>query len=125
MRSLWRILLTCLLLIAVPLKGMAAVGMVGCSPAHHGAAPQAQHEHGEVQQHGDTADAGSEHHASASAVPDKCSQCAPCCFSAMLLSAFELPTPVRQTHLVRTHVEVIYPSAHLPGLERPPRDFFA
>ena len=136
MRSLWRIFLACMLLVAVPLKGMAAVGMVDCSPWPSGGDPVSHHSPvGGAQAHHaapttDDVHAGASHthtphadHQGADPGPDDCSQCAPCCFAAMFLSTFELPAPAWQKHFVRAPAELSYPSTHLPGLDRPPRAF--
>jgi hypothetical protein len=97
-----RLLLTCLLAIALPLKALAAVTLVGCGPVHHGPhgavqppAAAAAHDHGSA--------ASSDHHAGSAGAPAtdaadepdtteqagkhhgtkmanaKCSSCAPCC----------------------------------------------
>jgi hypothetical protein len=125
MRSFWRLFVTCMLLVAVPLQGMAAVGMVGCSPGPSAVEPASHHSPGATDHahHAAPTPAPDAAHPGADAGQDDCSQCAPCCFAAMLLSSFELPAPAWHKHLVRALAEVSYPSAHVPGLDRPPRAF--
>ena len=94
-----RLLLICLLAIALPLKAVASVAMVGCGPVHHGAhsggeaaaaasshthgshggsdAPAGEHAPAPGNEPGGTAH-GDKHHGSKLSAA-KCSSCAPCC----------------------------------------------
>ncbi len=98
-------LLICLLVIALPLKAVAAVTMVGCGPVHHAAgksvkvqAAAVAHDHGShasgSEHHGSSGDhaaesggkpdgaADSGKHHGAKMANAKCSSCAPCCAAA-------------------------------------------
>lgn len=99
-----RLVLTCLLAVVIPLKGMAGVGMVGCGPSHHGpsaAVMQAAHAvapevlggmdvRGGQAMHGGQELAGAQNHGDAKKptvdpgklMKVKCSSCAPCCAAA-------------------------------------------
>lgn len=138
MQRMLRIVLLCLLVIGLPLKGQATACMT-MAPAHdhaahrqhHGghagqagaaaAGDQAEHEHiDHAQDHAADAKAASEHKAS-------CSACAACCFAAGITTGpalidFALPhlrdpaPPAPLMGLVRLGTG---------GLERPPRTHLA
>jgi hypothetical protein len=146
--SVWRLLLTCLLLITLSLKGWAAVGSA-CATGHHqkdgSAALPAQmvmasahldlHDHPAFERHGAAAQAS--HHldhqaqaaGSADAVPAaggdqaqaKCSGCAPCSMGAALTCAVFARIPALPAAAELPAIESHYLSVDLLGLERPPR----
>lgn len=141
-RVVWRWLVTCLLLVALPPEGVAATGMWACVPAHHQAGgwmstavshaqPPQQHvqktgHHAHMAKSaGDEKHASAQHGSAASGAVDllkgKCSQCAPCC-SGAAMPAVALTAPCVQPAgmdlpLIRAH----YASADIVGLDRPPR----
>lgn len=137
--SLWRLLLTCMLLIALPLKGIAAVSQVPCdpgpgnadtvAPAHADAKP-ADTDHAEaagqdldqstVVPLGHDSDHGLTlgHHHDAKL---KCGNCAPCCLSlAPSGSVCSVPT-VRVGLGEFESLQTRYISADLGGALRPPQ----
>ncbi|MFZ6644778.1 hypothetical protein ACO0LO_03635 [Undibacterium sp. TJN25] len=135
MKKLARFFLLCMLMLAIPLQGIAAGTMLFCGAGHHQMAadvagvanveyaamamPQG-HEH----HHHAAASAGnaSDHHQSfAAAAKDKCSSCAACCVGAVLLTAFADPTLSRPSS---EKIDLIFSSSagHISdSLERPPR----
>ena len=147
MSRLFRIVLTWVLVCAVPAQGLAAATMIHCGPGHHGgstaqahAAHSHQHEHGAATApHGH--DNAAPHHshvdAPAAGTPDvgdaadppaaqkiaktSCSACASCC------TAAALPTAVLTFDVTPVHASVV---ALVPrsiaafvtdGPDRPPR----
>jgi len=143
-RAFWRSLLTCLLLVALPVSGFASASMLGCTPAHRQAlaAPSgtdqmpamhdhARHEHGHDSAHlsgvVDATPAGQTHstHTAYFIDSDQCSSCAPCCVGMALFSS---PLPRLDTSKPRADfpaADARYRSAWLGNLERPPRHFLA
>lgn len=125
MRALWRTWWICVLLLALPLQGLAAGVRVHCAPAsspavvapdHHAAhdpGPHAAHGHG----HGHD-------HAAAAADPggaDRCSACAWCCLGVGLPAlAWSLAGPVPGRALAPAPVPPV-PKFLTDGPERPPR----
>lgn len=148
-KSVWRFLLTCLLLVALPSQGFAAIGMALCGPNHHGGVSslspvsidaraaqnppdQAPHHHALTS---DAHDAGGHEGQSAMSSPDtgsagstskadgnlKCKNCAPCCASAMLTS--EVVTPVALSAGKADFPALVTTLTFPPpgSLDRPPR----
>ncbi|MBC7207194.1 MAG: hypothetical protein H5U27_11830 [Methyloversatilis sp.] len=120
MRSATRLLLTFLLLLALPLQGFAAAAMISCAPSHHGlqttvtlhddAAAHAHHQGGD---HDPVSTPSHGKHA--------CSACAACCIGGALMpSALRLPGDF-STHLRPLPAPVIPPAFITEGTERPPR----
>lgn len=146
-RSLWRLLLTCLLLLALPLKGVAAVGMVPCGTSHHQldgsktalAQTVAASVHEDVHGHdaADRHEAKPSHHMGHSAQtadsPDvaqaaggdlakvKCGGCAPCSMGAALTGAAIVRIPALPQVAELPAIESHYLSVDVVGFERPPR----
>lgn len=140
MRIRFRIALTWLLLLALPLQGFAAATMINCGPNHHRMIAAAMADTAEARQHG----AGGQHHHEMGVSADhhegasndgdaksvhhfdklmkvKCSACAACCMGAALptaaLSIASLPPAMTTAAFVSIpHVDFL--SA---GLDRPPR----
>lgn len=149
-KSVWRFLLTCLLLAALPSQGFAAMGMAVCGPNHHegfvsltlaGSADkravqnlpdQASHHHAMAS---DGPDAGEQMSRSTPSSPEagspistgktdnhfKCKNCAPCCASAMLTS--EVVTPVARSAGKTDFPDLVTTLTFPPpgSLDRPPR----
>lgn len=140
MRLRFRIVLTWVLLLALPLQGFAAATMVNCGPnhhlmmaaamadtvdsEHHGAGGQHHHEVGVAADHHEAAsndgDAPSVHHLD-KLMKFKCSACAACCMGAAMPTAavgFEpLPPAVAPAIYVPTsHVGFVS-----DGPDKPPR----
>ena len=150
-KTLWRFLLTCLLLVALPSQGFAAIGMAVCGPNHHAVfdisspasnldSRAAQKAPGRVlHQHAlESSDAhDADGHAGQSLIlsPDtgasgnaikadsdlKCKNCAPCCTSAMLTSEVVTPGALLAG---KTDFPALITALTFPplgGLDRPPR----
>jgi len=142
MRLRFRIALTWLLLLALPLQGFAAATMINCGPNHHrmmvaamadttdahehAAAGQHHHEMGSAADHHDAVsndgDAASMHHLD-KLMKFKCSACAACCMGAAMPTAavtFDIPPPAiaPATYVPTSHVGFV-----ADGPERPPRLF--
>lgn len=139
MTGLVRLILIWLIVAAIPLKGLAAMTMLGCGPAGHhsprGSAEVVQHQtNGDILEvrkgvRADHAKAGNEGDESAANwSPDhskqlkvKCSSCAPCCSVAA-------PAPeqarISQAESVSTAVaflEIRFPAIFADVPHRPPR----
>jgi Na+-transporting methylmalonyl-CoA/oxaloacetate decarboxylase gamma subunit len=138
-----RIVLICMIVLAMPVQGIAAATMRFCAPggqwpAHHGAAAHAAHHHAA---HAQAAAPSHHHHHHGQAVADatndesngglgamskmKCSVCAVCCMAAAI--APDIPTVhvVENGSKVMLPVSVSYVGPVADGLERPPRSFLA
>lgn len=120
MRSATRLLLTFMLLLALPLQGFAAAAMSSCAPSHHGLPTTAAMQ--------DDAAAHAHHHdgdrdpaATHSHGKHACSACAACCIGGALMpSALRLPDDF-STH-PRPLPAHVTPAAFITeGTERPPR----
>lgn len=142
MRSVWRSVFIWLLMLAVPVQGIAAMGMQHCAPTHErmaapAAAAQAQHPQTRVHapagavpaatdeaQVLETARAVTADHAVATA-DFKCSACAACCPALGLAAAApELPAVPGAQGLASLRLPLV--PAFVPGgLDRPPRVFRA
>jgi hypothetical protein len=146
-QSVWRFLLTCLLLVVLPLQGFAATSMLGCGPDHHqlDAAPAQtvelstsfQYDHDDavplrqlIIQHTDgdsgshqfsATDASADGHASHLNGKSKCSHCAPCCIGAALTTNLSLHLVVPVSRAVFPLLTHVPSSALVVGLDRPPR----
>jgi len=145
-----RVLKTFLLLwlmAALPIQGLAAVAQSSCDPAHHASSwptVALPHQHGQeaatLHEHthpGLESTAGMHHlHTASMSTPldearqvhkgSSCSACAACCFGAAA------PPSVMSWNPAPTSAEVAFDfhpllfTGHIPpGLERPPRHFFA
>ena len=150
-RSARRFLLTCLLLVALPIKGFAATSMLACAPNHHqmyGAAAQdvepagfAWHDHGDgvSHQHADiqslasgpghsvtsSDDTASTAQFSHSSAKFGCGNCAPCCASAVLTGDVIIPITAPATTADFPVSTVSHRSPPIGRLDRPPRLIFA
>jgi hypothetical protein len=149
MSRLVRLLLTCIMAVAIPLKGVAAVTMLGCGPGHSrqaAASMQAHHSgsaslksshHGmadtsvapaalDAGEAADIADGASPESSkdSAAAVKMKCGGCSPCCAAAAPAPEQQTgppdPQASRFTFSSRGYVGVVTDVPH-----RPPRTFLA
>lgn len=127
-----RLLVMCLLYLAIPLQGMAAANQMFC----HGSGPgstasdkTADHSHHQTADHHHDQTRSLDHQVSkaevAKSVNHKCSTCAQCCFGTALLPA---PLILVFNQAVSTFIAT---SNVLSGvispfnLERPPRSFLA
>lgn len=132
MRSLLRFLLLCLMVVALPVQGLAATGAVHCAAMHERMQTASMHLHHDGSAH-DHAAADAQHEAApASAdLPQgqggsfKCSACAACCVALGLpAGAIVLPHPPAQAF--QPAFGSRDPVAFLTGgPERPPRAFLA
>jgi len=142
MRSIWRLVLTWLLVLAMPVQGIAAVGMQHCAPRHERIDPpatavQALHQHAHAHAPAKAGHAaGNEMRApeiahsvtaghAISAVDLKCSACAACCPVLGLPSrALDLPGLPDGSSLAPLAM-ALAPSFVPGGLDRPPRNVLA
>jgi len=141
MNRLLKMIMLWLLMVALPVQGIAAATMISCGPDHKAAvsAPAAaDHHHGAANvlaHHHEKADspASVQHqqlatgdHAGAVHKTSACSACSACCVGAVILPTilnwdpapveFELSLPLPAFSLL----------SHIPaGLERPPRSYSA
>jgi hypothetical protein len=139
MRSIWRSVLTWLLVLAMPVQGIAAVGMQHCAPRHERIHPPAtvvqglhQHAHdhapamagktaGNELRVSETAHSVVSTGHAISAVDFKCSACAACCPALGLPTlALDLPALPDGSSLAPLAMTVA-PSFVPSGLDRPPR----
>ncbi|MBI3283868.1 MAG: hypothetical protein HYZ65_03325 [Burkholderiales bacterium] len=128
----WRFLIACLMLVLLPLQGMAATGMLVCGPGHQrqaGQATQGCHEmHAAAQ---DEASLRSHHTSSdmddgaAHASHGKCNAGAACCSATALLTSFTLHLAAPVSADVFVIPATLHTSAPVRTLERPPRHFLA
>jgi hypothetical protein len=117
----------CLLLLAVPLQGMAAAVMLHCKADHHGqgiskTADSAHSHYGMAQEAHDSHSSAQHAETNASA---KCSACSVCCNLAALPTAFSALGSLTET--ASPFVTNAYPNFGpvLEGPKRPPRLLFA
>jgi hypothetical protein len=129
MRSFWRLLLLCLMALALPMQGYAAAGAVHCAALHERmyAAVAADHHHGDLATAGHHHETAPGEHDAGKGSPAgfKCSACAACCVALGLPSTAWVPPAV---HAGSTGPEIVSasPAAFLTsGPERPPRLFLA
>lgn len=149
-KSVWRFLLTCLLLVALPSQGFAATGASVCGPNHHlifsspspvsdsgaralqdlpdrvshhhAAISDAHHASGHVEQSGlSSHDPGSISGTTHVDSNFKCKNCAPCCVNAMLTG--DIVTPIARSAGQADFPALITVLTFLPlgSLDRPPR----
>lgn len=139
-RNLWRLLLACLLIVVLPVKGYAATSMVACGPSHHASQAVAEHATAAGSNHAtpghdhQVMDEGAGHHAQSAtqdgshatkASATKCGTCAPCCMSVAPPSGDAAPLPLIEQPLVDDAVASPFSSAETLGLDRPPRSILA
>lgn len=126
MRAFIRSLLTLLLLLALPLQGIAAASMVNCLPAHGGMAGAASLSAVSADGLHDALHAPGDHCADAR-LPTQgkhaCSACAACCIGGALMpSALALPGDFK-LHERPLRSQTLSPAFITEGTERPPRAF--
>lgn len=130
-----RLLLACLVMLAIPLQGFAAATMLFCAPGapHHAAASgggthgaaghdHAAHSHAPSQASQQAAqDAVDAAHLTAADAAHACSVCAACCHSVAISDATALRAvaPPPQFHRTEAPVAVVSRPAVVP--EKPPR----
>jgi hypothetical protein len=155
MNRVVRAFLVWVMVIAMPVQGMAASAMLFCGPSHErmmqglvlnasasasGHAGDATHETAAMD-HGDHGHAGSgapvDSEATVAADGDgmgslsphhgkfSCSACAACCIALALPASFELPEAVRAAHAMRSSPMAPVASHQPDGLDRPPRAVLA
>ena len=116
-----RLFLACLLLLALPLQGLAAASMLYCGGAathahgHEEAQAAAEHDHAA---HGHEADAF------ATDLPDsdhKCGACASCCNGVAIAAAFRQPAPIPAPQAQAAEPVLHLHSRPPPAPDKPPR----
>lgn len=140
MRFRFRIALTWLLLLALPLQGFAAATMLNCGPNHHrlmtaamadtteadehAAGEQHHHEMGVAADHDEAAsvdgDALSVHHLD-KLMKFKCGACAACCMGAAMPTAAVTFEPLAPAVAPATYVPTSHVGFVADGPDRPPR----
>ncbi len=149
-KSVWRFLLTCLLLVALPSQGFAATGVSVCGPnhhqifsslspvsdlgartsqelpdkvSHHNAATSGAHDASDYLGQSSISSQDTVSIGSTSKVNSnfKCKNCAPCCVNAMLTS--EIVTPIARSAGKADFPALITVLTFPPlgSLDRPPR----
>lgn len=151
MNRVVRAVLVWVMVIAMPMQGMAASLMLFCGPSHermlqgpvvaasaarpaqagepahdHAGAGHAVHDHAAqgdrvVSQPALGADADSAHGLSAHDGKVSCSACAACCSALALPASFSLPEVVRVAHPMQTSASAPVASHQPDGPDRPPR----
>ncbi|GGC63531.1 hypothetical protein [Undibacterium terreum] len=124
MKKLAPLFLLWLLMLAIPVQGIAAATMLFCGAEHHHVAVAEQgghaHHHHDVAKKTD-ATQSSDQHASGAMAKDKCSSCAACCIGAVMVTALSDPEILPPSS---EKIDLVF-SSHLghisDGLERPPR----
>ena len=137
MRVWLRLLTVCLMILALPVQGLASAAMLHCGAGHeHTQGPSDQAPHGGAHQHADAdadADADASPHHPDTAEPAKftelgkvkCSSCASCCTGLALLSVMPgIPDPGPMVTIFIIDVIDIVPVAQT-GPDRPPRPSLA
>ena len=126
MKSVVRLLLICLLALALPVQGVAAATMQFCAAAHKSQTllfEAASHSHHAVHPH------GSAQHASAddqdTLAKQTCSACAACCMAVALPPAALALPAVDPAIEAAPMLTTAYVGPDAVGLERPPRSSFA
>jgi hypothetical protein len=121
----------CLLLLALPLQGLAAATMVFCAPGHHGSSAAAGEEHAHHASEHASMPASSPDHADSEAPAKhlragtmKCSACASCFFTAVPSAALVFEPPEFGPATFVALVPVVAPFI-AAGPDRPPRSFLA
>lgn len=131
MRSTIRLLLTVMLLLALPLQGYAAASMLRCASSHHGMAQAQQALH--VLHRGHSADAGQAAHHDAGTAGDSghahgkygCSACAACCVGGALTASPQGDASPSRLHERPVPVPQPFAAFITDGPERPPRTVLA
>ena len=123
----WRVLLAWMLMVAVPLQGLAAGSMLFCAAATHevaaSASPLKQHDHSTHSHHsGDAVEkAAPAAQVTIADVQHQCSVCAACCHSVAIseLPAMSQAVPAPQADLADPFVLIVSHPSPLP--DKPPR----
>lgn len=144
MHFVYRWLLISCLIMALPLKGLAAAGYLGCDPVHarsaamahaHPVAQPEAHEHGDhAGSEGEVPAQSAEPTADAGALPEqpseqlpakpalKCMQCAPCCGAAAPPGDAPLPLSLAGPTELKVAVRLLELGGDAGRLDRPPRN---
>lgn len=125
MRSFWRLLLMCLMAVALPVQGYAAAGAVHCAAMHERmhatAAAEHHHDDGAMASHHHEAVADDHDSGKGGPAGFKCSACAACCV-ALGLPSSALDLPAVRADSAAPGIVSASPAAFLTsGPERPPR----
>lgn len=135
MRSLLRLMLLCLMAVALPVQGFAATGALHCAAMHERMQVASTHHHDDGADH-HHAQAGAHHDgSSADTGPDdgaphvggvfKCSACAACCVGLGLpASTIHVPQGLAEVLSLQPATRTVAPFL-TGGPERPPRTVLA
>lgn len=143
MHVVCRWLLISFLIMALPLKGLAAVGYLGCDPLHaksavpahahaHPAGQDGAHEHADhVGMQAEVSAQAAESMADSGVSPEqlpikaalKCTQCAPCCGAAAPPVDAQLLLSVAGPAELKVAVRLLELGGDTDRLDRPPRSF--
>jgi len=114
----FRFIIACLLLLVLPLQGMATASKLSCL-AHDAGAAAASHEHHAIHadhDHGADNEPHAAHHGDAS-----CSACAACCHGAVASEAIGVPSFSVPAHVAAPPMTVALRVRATPPPEKPPR----
>lgn len=127
-----RFVLAWLIMLALPLQGLAAATMVFCAGEHHGTSATVQaaqehspHDHSSHQQPAvDSHQANADDARSSQALPDanhKCGACASCCHGVAVTQGHASPVVValERPHLAQSFLRIDTAAAEVP--DKPPR----
>jgi hypothetical protein len=117
MKKLTRLFLLCVMMIAIPVQGIAATAMLCCGAQHHQSAATDDNKPNSAQHDFDGASHTAHDDASKA---DKCSSCADC----LCCTPVSTPSNPVCSNLSSEKISSIFPSCsgHVAdGLERPPR----
>jgi hypothetical protein len=123
MRRLFRAFLMWMVMLAVPLQGIAATTMLLCGPGHGGASHASAEPATHV--HGDHRDADAADETSGLETKGKCSACASCCSAVALLAGLPTLPAAEPAAGPRAAVEPGFEGVVADGLKRPPRTVLA
>lgn len=124
MRLVPRLLLTIMLLLALPLQSFAAAAMISCAPSHHGL-PTTATMHDDAAAHTRHHDGDHDPVSKPSHGKHACSACAACCIGGALMPSAPRLSGDLSTHLRPLPAHVTPPAFITEGTERPPRHVLA
>ncbi|WP_143473990.1 hypothetical protein [Limnohabitans sp. 15K] len=145
-KAIWKLLFTCLMLIAIPVQGFAGAFAAVCEGNHQALygvadsmASDEAHSHTAIEpvsqsmvaladqfpgQHDSAADQN-DHLPTNDGAHLKCSACGPCCIGAALVSSFEPVVAQFDGKFQSPEISSHHLSPALAGLDRPPQELLA
>lgn len=122
MKKLARLLLLCLMIIAIPLQGIASTAVQSCDPEHHQSMTKHGGEHKAVEHTSDRKD-HSTHSTDNAHSPEakKCSCCSNCCTGAPMMATSPEPQACNPSSEKITPNSSLHEGHITDGPDRPPR----